>query len=435
VAARRRRQPDLVSVDSQREWLEKWCGRERGGLGSALGTARAKLRVLHAVEDEGNREIIAVTAVSNAYRRISRVLDRRGALPEAGSGFRGYCRVVLNNEVARQLSSYSRRFAGPLSSGEAASVRVPPELAAVEGTTSVLELRAWVLRWHEALVARHVAFAGADTLLSVELGSRRATVPLVGSPYRDDMLVWPVPSATGTSLRVHNECVVPVHVVVVVRGARHETSPRNDALRLIDTTRGIGMAPTGRDVVDDTVTGARRSTRLVALSARAPMSPRKIAVRTFEPCRGHDVDMTALRTFVRSELAALNAARVATDLRITPSASAWLGAANVLQAARRVWRHAPRDPEQLVALVCALAEWAEPGLHPPHRGGHPGAHPLERKIHAVVEALATTRAQRHHGSPNTQTQASKRLRDRTASLLGAVGLRAHRRRFDVISRS
>jgi hypothetical protein len=122
-----------------------------------------------------------------------------------------------------------------------------------------------------------------------------------------------------------------------------------------------------------------------------------------------------LRTLVASRLA---------EHASTPS-HGWLGATNVAQVAGDVWASvAPTGAAAFTGLICALAEWHDPGLHPPHSVGHPGGHPLDSDIRAEVihrQAGLPTTAQ----PGNTASQARSRLCRRVATLLGATGNSFH----------
>jgi hypothetical protein len=79
---------------------------------------------------------------------------------------------------------------------------------------------------------------------------------------------------------------------------------------------------------------------------------------------------------------------------------------------------------EIGVLICALAEWHNPGLHSPHRPGHPGGHPLDADIQAAVtnrQVGLQTVAQ----CGNTASQARSRLCRRVRALLGAAGQEAH----------
>jgi hypothetical protein len=109
----------------------------------------------------------------------------------------------------------------------------------------------------------------------------------------------------------------------------------------------------------------------------------------------------------------------------TTRENAWLGRRNVASVAQRVCATflQDADPLGIAHLVCALAEWQRPRLHPPHRLGHPGAHPLEGAIRLAVR-LADRRTDEAR-TPNTQVQAQSRLTARVEDLFGAVGEQVH----------
>ena len=80
------------------------------------------LRGATGVQDTVDAEVMVDRATAATYRRLQRKVSTHGAIPESGVGFRGFCRVVLLNELRRALARSARRHARQLGAEEAATV-------------------------------------------------------------------------------------------------------------------------------------------------------------------------------------------------------------------------------------------------------------------------------------------------------------------------
>ena len=191
---------------------------------------------------------MVVEAVQRAQDRLRTRLDRHGPVPEAGSGFRGYARTVLRNEVRRQLARESRRRARRLEPEESVPVEIladgsRPPLPAIARLDGVrLICRAWPHRRREQIARSYEERMRSGSLVIEAMGKIRLAV----SDRPDRSLFPPVDlQVRGSHFQIRNVGAVSLHVQVLL-AAWHDDEgwhklPRR--MPLFDTTRGIGTGP------------------------------------------------------------------------------------------------------------------------------------------------------------------------------------------------
>jgi hypothetical protein len=273
----KRPRPALSTLDGQNEWLANWGGRARAGrLSRAEQDAWAFVRNKKHAVGEAHAELIVLEAVQRTLGRVETRLGKQGVIEEVGSGFRGYVRTILRNELRRQLSRQGQARAGrQLGADEAVTIVLVtdgsrPGLPAIDNLMSVrIVTRAWPHRWDERWVKAHEDHVDDGILVISGAGTVRLRVS--GRPDRSPF--DPVDVAMrGSSVRIHNTAVVGLHLELSLIGwedfdGQHEV---RRPVPLIDSRRGIGMPPGGGEPAT-----LRRSREL---------GPRRVAAREFVPC-------------------------------------------------------------------------------------------------------------------------------------------------------
>lgn len=436
-STRRRRRRQLTTVEEQLEWLESWCMKtRRGGRAPAEQLAWRQLRSTAAARGSANTEDMVGAAVTATFRRVRQRLLTKGPIEEEGAGFRGYCRVVLTNEVRRGLAAAARRHARQLQPDEALYFALDDEAGlfadpAREIDVVRLGVCVWPHAWYEGIVQRQEAHEGHGLL---ELSSPRDIkfVAVAATQAREDFTEIDLNVGGVDRLRVASHAVVGLHVKLALLGyttrGNAEDHPLGKPKVLLETRRGVGLVA-GLTAAEN-VAGLSSSISLPWTTTGPPSAaiPRRLPPRTFTPCDAPPAGTTA------QLLAALSSHLEYDSAWTANSPRPWLGADHVHQVAQAVLPPPDTPPEDVSRLICALAEWSQPGLHPPHRSGHPGGHPLDAAIRDAVahEDPTVPIWKRTPTSPNAQSQARSRLGRRVQDTLGDAGLVVHGG-WDVIS--
>ena len=407
-APRRRRvqaaPPD--GLDAQLAWLGNQQKPLKNGQTRAEREAQRLVSKFSPAGSDADIEDLSLTASHRAVDRVRRKLEREGALPVVGTGLPGYFRQTLRNEVDRALGRLARRNAAQLAPGESDIVildlqqRLPVPYGDV--TEVVISVRAWAHRYHQ----RHVDAAEKELgrgSFATEVSGERHEIMLSTSSDPTDLRLHAQVEGPAMHLRVENCGIVGLHASVSLLGWRESAELRvlTRPVVLFDSRRGIGRAQVHQ---------------AGALPGRAqPVTPRKVAQRQIATCR------TAERS---SAKAARVIRRILAEGEHGSSNDRPLGLAGAPPVANDVWGKAAkqRSSTELTELICRLAEWATPGLHPPHRPGHPGGHPLRAEIAVAVSSLPKP-------SPpiaaNTVHQRQRRMRQRVEDLIAQAARQAH----------
>ncbi len=429
---RRTRRPALSTIEEQQQWVERWCLHPgRGGISRAEQLARRQLRSTTEHRGDADTDDMASAAVAAAYRRISQRLDSKGAIEESGRGFRGYCRVVLLNEVRRRQAAATRRHARQIQPGEAVSIPFDDALTtaasrpAREVSKIMLEVHASPYKRHADIVQRHET-AVAQGLLEIDADGTKSRVRITELPQDGESLALSL-SGGGRRLRIANHTVVGLHVVVALIGYETIDGGQADSpnLRrvLLDSRRGVGLVAERAKSPAATADGRPARPWATAIGRAAPATPRRIPPRTFDECS------PAVHPTCGEVWALLDS-----QLSSVPTGTTrrpWLAADHVDHVARAALVAARAEGAEPLQLVCALAEWCSPGLHSPFRGGHPGGHPLTATIHDVIDKELESNSlwKTPKGGANARSQACSRLSRRVQTALSLAGMSVHRAVF------
>ncbi len=472
---RTRSQP-LGTSEEQLAWLVGWAGCDSAWEGPAQKTARRRVALLQFAVGEASVDGLVSVAVEQTFQRISRRISNRGPVEEGGkAGFRGYCQQVLNNEVKRQLGIKARREAsGPLETLEPVTVDLgfgptfqygpatesPAELPSRRGPTKKrfaaldevashrVEIRVWAHKYHERRVAAFEDLTGVGSFV-IDDGVEKFGLELRASTFRVHPHAWDVPASGGRRLRLENNSPTPVHVLIMVVGYTQTDGrlvPLSFPRRILDTARGIGFQPASethgyefavtRDEYNVTqeerdlpAPRSRRNSLLVdsAAASKPHPTPRKVPARfDIEVCDAHGIDyevvrISLLRHITMQSIVQQSRGQVPTT---------WLHPHRVGTVAASIAELCvPKDTVQAASLVCRLVEWGHRGCHLPHHApdSHPGGHPLESQIEAVVLATADEFGLR--GAPNTVNQARSRMRGRVVERISRAALDLHLEMF------
>lgn len=401
----RSKKPQPSTVEDQQGWLEQWMlPTSTGSRSRAERTAKQLVRTMGHAAGEAEADLLVLEAVERARRRLQRRLTTKGAIDPVGQGFPAYCRVVLHNEVRRQLAGRARQHARQVEPQEALTVLldaydnlIPVPLHTVDSL--ILGANAWSHKWYRGHVERLESTLDAGSL-EVASGLYAERLRVADRDALSPPLELALPVHDVVQLRLKNHTIVGLHVRIDLLGYDADGSPTYlpRPRSLVRTQRGIGLG-----VSTVTASGAssdRGAPWEYLATAPGPANPRRIAQRTFTPCQ------------ISSAEAARLLAEVLSGLAPTPSSDsgAWLSQANArLLGSRVLSAPRPSGPDAGL-LLCGLAEWAEPGLHDPHRrDDHRGGHPLADEIRAAVLTLQIERGTGPDVRPNTLRQARSRL--------------------------
>lgn len=423
----RNRLAPLATPEDQLQWLDNWMLLARpGGRSQAERVVWRYLRSANRTGDLPEAEELVVRATNSAYRRLKRRVTDGPPIPETGHGFRGFARVVLLNEVRRGLARSARRHARRLASGEGWTVVLSRREGLVPMPWSeVSEIQVDVWSWPHAWDQHQVQVLESR----LEAGSLEISTPLsiqrlkvAGRDANDDPYHLVFRTTGVDRFRVANHGLAGIHVRVEIvsftssDGLDLDLKPR----RLIDSTRGIGIPIGDPAILSGRGEDAVASPWRFVPSRSGLGNPRRVAGRTFVACPSIDAsDADRVKRAVSEYLKAEEVKK----------GSGWLSAPNVVDLATEIWDQASSaSPSELGDLVCALAEWQEPGIHageskvyPPL---HPGSHPLDPPIREAV----SRRFRSVPSSPvnsSAARQARSRLSRRVARLLGRIGHLAH----------
>lgn len=369
---------------------------------------------------EAEADLLVLDAVQRASDRVRRRLETRGAIDPVGQGFPAYCRVVLHNEVRRQLARRARRHARQVQPDEGLTVLldaydnlVPVHFHEVEAL--ILGVSAWSHKWYRDVVGRFEEGVGAGAL---EVATATTTERLVVAD-RDASSAQArvvLQARNAARLRVKNHTVVGLHVRIDLVG--YEVAGSSSYLPrprpVVNTQRGVGLGRSTVSASGASTDGGAPWNHLV--SPMGAENPRRVAPRRFTPCQVGADEV---------------ARRLADTLSVLEPASAhvsrpWLSQQNAHLVGSRVMAAArPSDSEASGLLICALAEWAEPGLHHPFRPGHPGGHPLEGQIRSAVAELQGEVEGAEVASMNAMSQARSRLSRMAQDALAEAARAAH----------
>jgi hypothetical protein len=357
-------------------------------------------------------------AVASTVRKVTRRLDLHGAVPIVAGGFPRYCDTVLLNEVRRFLGRRAKKRARRMFPGEVAYVDVVTGSRSTVPASGVEVLRAEVVysvrAWDRAVVARQERELGVATL---EIGAKGQACRLFlsGDPARREMLE---PTLDRTWLRVENTSVAALHVSVRIAAYwdDNEWIELRTPLLVLDTSKGIGLD------YGEAVFIRKEPIEPEEEKVNARSGPRQVAVRQFQPCQWEQAsEGNAIEEIKASILNRLAPPQLAHSRAPRTRRVAWLAPDNVASLAMSVWQQT--DLSDQPTLLCRLAEWHSPGLHRPHRPGHPGGHPLEARIRAAVEALQA--AEGRPRDSNAASQARCRMVQRVRLLLASAASGLH----------
>lgn len=406
MARRRQKLPPLVTVDDQRRWLADWMSPSgTTGTSRADRAARQLARKVERTIGPEEVDLVVLEAVERTRSRVEKKLAAVGAIDPVGQGFPAYCRVVLHNEVRRQLARRTRRHARQLQPEEALTVRLaaddnplPVPLHTVGGI--VLGVNAWCHKWHNGRTERLEAARG-EGVFEVATALEQKRLFVAGRDARTPLQPLLMRFRDVELLRAKNHGVEALHVRIDLIGyeAEGETVEPARPRPLVNTQRGIGQA-TSTLLSSGLGRGGGAPWEHVQ-SGRGPGNPRNLPAREFTPCEfgageaSHQVEA----------MLGLLGGTASGD----PS-GAWLTAGNAraaaLEAVSLASLTASTDDGR---LLCRLAEWAEPGLHAPHRSGHAGRHPLHDEIRIAVEKLQRRHPRDRTVTENALSQARSRL--------------------------
>lgn len=423
---------------------------------SALRQAERRLRTLRRVIGASFVDEAAVAAVDAARKRIERRIETRGPVSEerGSGGFRAYCRVVLFNEIRRQMAQRARANSGPLKPGVAETFDLWSALRPLPATKSIgpnlrvpdsfvpspdqivcikLRVRAWAYRYHLRTVAKFESRFKTPCLVMEAGGTRVVEVKGIGKDrLRDQAQEIDIPAAFKGQVRVENLSPAPLHLEIFAvaygppeGGFVHFRRP----LRVFDSQRGYGrlMRPAWRSVGDGPRWRHWDSTDDATGSDEPRGRPRVLPVaKDFELCRIRAALLQTVGALGARELEA--AARAEDRSTRDDAATRWLTSERVWEISAATWWTglAQRQPEDRARLICALAEWANRGTHDPRkRGANPGGFPLAGEL--KCETRRAHDAYCSACSPNAAAQARSRMRARVRKVFQVAAPVIHTR--------